>query len=138
MIRLTSELFAGDWRLTRRIDDARGQQSGSFEGTARFEPDGLGLRYRESGTLTLDAGGEFAATRRYLWRLADGRVQVFFDDGRPFHDFAADGVGSDHPCGADLYRVRYDFSQWPEWQATWTVRGPNKEYVSQSRYRRVG
>lgn len=61
---------------------------------------------------------------------------MFFDDGRPFHRFclAQKAEGSDHPCGDDLYRVAYDFSDWPHWQAVWTVVGPRKDYTSTTRY----
>ena len=45
-------------------------------------------------------------------------------------------AGSDHPCGADLYRVEYDFSRWPEWSAVWDVSGPRKNYTMESRFRR--
>lgn len=134
MIRLAAELFAGQWHLGRRIEDALGAQSGRFDGMATFSPTGTGLHYVEQGTLTLDAGGRFAAERAYLWRFAAGRVEVAFDDGRPFHSFGVDGAGTDHPCGADHYRVRYDFGGWPLWRARWTVSGPKKSYVSDTTY----
>ena len=64
--------------------------------------------------------------------------EVAFHDGRPFHRFAAgeSGAGTDHLCGADLYRVAYDWSAWPDWRAVWEVTGPRKDYRMESRYRR--
>jgi hypothetical protein len=131
--------FQGNWLVSRRIDDRHSGRPGRFEGTASLIPAGEGLRYREEGTLTLGYGPAFPATRDYRW-LPDGEgIEVRFADGRPFHRFRAEGAasGTDHPCGADLYRVTYDFSAWPDWRAEWTVTGPAKDYVMTSLYRRA-
>lgn len=130
--------FLGAWTLSRVIDDRRAGQAGAFEGRARFEPDGEGLRYREEGTLTLH-GRAFPATRAYLWRAEGDAIAVRFADGRPFHRFRPEGrgAGTDHSCGADLYRVAYDFGRWPLWEAAWEVAGPAKDYGMRSRYARA-
>lgn len=131
--------FAGDWRIERRIDDRRAGQEGWFEGHARLAPDGpAGLRYVETGVLRLGSGPPMPADRTYLWRFLEDQVEVRFEDGRPFHAFLPEGQsdGTDHPCGADLYRVRYDFGQWPAWEARWRVTGPRKAYEMTSLYRR--
>jgi hypothetical protein len=61
---------------------------------------------------------------------------VLFADGRPFHAFDPGAARPEaaHDCPPDLYRVRYDFSDWPDWQAAWEVRGPRKDYRMVSRY----
>lgn len=127
--------FFGRWLVERTIDDRLGHP-GRFDGTARFTPDGEGLRYREEGTLRL-GDLALAAHRDYLWREDGDGIAVLFPDGRPFHRFRALGwaVGTDHPCGRDLYRVAYDFAGWPDWSAEWTVTGPAKDYTMVSRYR---
>ena len=137
-MRLAAADFAGTWRLSRRIDDARAGQVGLLEGRAVLTPVPGGLRYDEAGTLRYGAGPPLQALRRYLWAFAEGAVEVAFDDGRPFHRFVPEGraAGTDHPCGADHYRVAYDFDHWPDWQATWRVTGPAKDYVLVSRYAR--
>jgi hypothetical protein len=134
---LTLSDFAGLWTLDRRIEDRLSRRPGRFHGTARLSPDGTGLHYREEGTLTLADGPLLAAHRDHLWS-ADGQgIEVLFADGRPFHRFTPEGraPGTDHPCGADLYRVTYDLSQWPRWTAEWTVLGPAKDYTMLSAYR---
>lgn len=131
--------FAGAWRIDRRIDDRLAGQAGHFGGTAVLTPDGPdGLDYSEEGTLRLGGGTPLFASRRFLWRFAKGQVDVRFADGAPFHAFTPEGqgAGTDHPCGADFYRVAYDFSRWPVWSAVWTVTGPRKDYVSASTYSR--
>lgn len=128
--------FVGVWRVTRRIADRLGPD-GVFDGTAEMVAQGdAGLRYHESGRLALGSGPTMTADRRYLWRFAGGGVVVMFADGAPFHTFQPTGrvAGTDHPCGADMYRVRYDFRLWPVWQAEWTVSGPRKDYTSLTTY----
>ena len=131
--------FEGVWTLERKIKDRKGAMNGTLAGQAVLAGDGADrLIYREIGLLTLDSGAKLQAERRYRWEFATGRVQISFDDGRPFHDFMPQGqaAGSDHPCGADHYSVLYDFTRWPQWQAVWTVTGPRKDYTSTSLYRR--
>lgn len=139
MRRLTADDFVGEWRLEREIADRHAIQSGTMVGQAVFllsAPERLD--YAETGILQLAQGPALTAQRRYFWQFGAGGVQVFFQDGRPFHDFIPHGhaTGTDHPCGEDYYTVRYDFTAWPLWTAVWTVKGPRKDYVSTSVYRR--
>lgn len=138
-MRLGRDDFAGVWQISRQITDRLGPD-GEFVGTAALVPTGdNGLHYRETGQLTLADGTPMMAERQYVWRFVDNRVAVAFADGAAFHTFlpAGQAAGSDHPCGADHYRVRYDFTQWPQWRATWTVNGPRKDYASVSEYVRL-
>jgi hypothetical protein len=131
--------FEGRWHVARLIEDALGPGSGTFRGTARFDPVPDGLAYAEEGWLLLASGATMAASRRYLWRRARGGIAVSFEDGRPFHciDGASPRPEAVHDCSPDLYRVRYDFSAWPRWTAEWQVAGPRKGYRMVSRYRRL-
>lgn len=130
--------FAGRWRLSRRIADPDGQTMGRFEGAARFAPDAATLLYREDGTLVMD-GREMEAEQTHVWRQEGNRICVAFSDGRPFHSFEL-GVATasaHHHCTPDLYHVSYDFRRWPEWETSWNVTGPRKDYHLVSVYRRV-
>lgn len=132
--------FAGAWRLERRIDDRRAGQAGWMYGTVRLIPDGPdALRYVETGVLRLGDGPPMPADRVNLWRFSEARVEVLFEDGRPFHSFVPEDCapGTDHPCGADFYQVVYDLTLWPRWSTRWTVTGPRKDYAMESRYSRV-
>jgi len=130
--------FLGMWRLTRSIDDRLSGQTGDFRGSAVFRGCDSGLAYREDGKMRLGAGPVMTAQRQYHWAFEAKRVVVTFADGADFHSFVPAGkaAGTDHPCGDDFYRVAYDFTEWPRWQATWTVTGPRKDYTSVSRYQR--
>lgn len=136
--KVTAGDFAGDWRLARVIDDRRAGQAGVFDGTARFTPaSGNLLTYTEEGKLRIGTAPAMTATRTYAWAFDADHVRVSFADGRAFHSFPhAGGAGQDHPCGADLYRVTYDFARWPDWQTCWTVIGPRKDYTMTSHYHR--
>jgi len=134
---LTQADFAGVWLLRRQIDDRLSKQTGEFDGTATLiDGTGGGLIYDEKGTMKLGDGPAMTAERRYLWSFDAGRIDVTFADGAPFHSFMPAGhvAGTDHPCGADFYTVRYNFTAWPVWSAVWTVTGPRKDYVSTSVY----
>jgi hypothetical protein len=128
--------FTGLWTIEREIDDLRAGRRGWFRGRARFVPSGGGLAYREEGTLELDGAAPMAATRALLWRGTEGGVEVCFEDGRFFHAFATGTrtPSAEHPCGPDLYRVRYDFRAWPVWRAEWQAQGPRKDYRLLSTY----
>lgn len=130
--------FQGLWRIERVIEDRLAGQRGSFEGRATLAPAGDHWLWSETGQLRLGAGAPFAASRRYLWRAKAGGIAVLFEDGRPFHSFDPKGrPEAHHWCDPDDYQVAYDFSDWPEWRATWQVRGPRKDYVMQSLHRRA-
>lgn len=129
----------GVWHLRRQIADRRLDAVGSFLGTARFERDAKGALQRETGVLRFAGGPPMQADRVYRWQEAQGRFLVFFEDGRPFHDFApyADQRAT-HLCGADTYRVTYDFAGWPFWTSQWTVTGPRKDLVITTEFSREG
>ncbi len=129
--------FCGDWTLSRVIDDALTGHQMRMRGKALFEPVSGGLSLLETGELTGPGMiRPLAAERRYLWAEASGLIAVFFEDGRYFHAFDPNEPEpcADHACDPDSYSVRYDFTTWPHWSATWTVRGPRKNYVSLTRF----
>ncbi|MAX74485.1 MAG: trigger factor [Nioella sp.] len=126
--------FRGRWRLTRRIDDARAGVVGRLDGQALFTVEAQGLVLTETGLLRYGDGPPMRAERRYLWRAEGRGIAVFFDDGRPFHWFSGAATKATHDCPPDLYRVRYDFSDWPDWRTIWHVTGPRKAYEMVSHY----
>ena len=130
--------FAGTWRLERRIEDTLASQTWAFAGQARFEPLADGLDYLETGTLSGPGGHSMQAERRYVWRSGTAGLDVYFAGGGFFHHIPAGEISPEaaHPCGADLYRVRYDFGDWPRWDAVWRVHGPRKDYMLHSSYSR--
>lgn len=115
---------------------------GASHATAQDTPQApLTLVQHEVGELRVArAATALSAERKYLWQEQRGdapaQIAVFFEDGRPFHSFdpALATPAASHDCPPDVYEVTYDLSAWPQWQATWRVRGPRKDYLSITHY----
>ena len=131
--------FIGRWTITRQITDFRIIESGTLEGEAQFAPQDGGLLYTERGTLRFAGGAPMVAERSYLWTFTDEAVLVAYADGAAFHSFARTGgaEATPHLCGADMYRGTYSFAAFPDWQVTWSVKGPRKDYRSVTHYARA-
>ena len=137
----TEPWFRGRWQMVRIIENVTEGVIGEFWGECDFLPDGNGLTCREEGVLRF-RGTDFHSGRVSLWRFpGSGQIEVRYEDGRPFHDFALEDPTAEHLCGEDIYRVAYDFapdSGLPEaWLSRWEVEGPSKDYAMTTRYRRV-
>jgi len=136
----TEAWFRGRWQMVRIIKNVPQGVIGEFWGECEFSADGQGLTCREQGVLRF-GGADYHSGRVSLWRFAgQGRIEVRYEDGRPFHDFPAEKPEAIHRCGEDRYRVSYDFG--PEgvddtWISRWEVTGPAKDYVMTTRYRRL-
>ncbi len=130
--------FVGEWRIDREITHDNAPPA-RFAGLARLELDGEGLSYAEAGELVIAGAPPMQAERQYLWRTGPtGGIEVFFADGRPFHAFDPNAAAPQdrHWCDTDIYDVRYDFGDWPDWRADWRVSGPRKTYRMMSRFSR--
>ncbi len=125
--------FEGRWQMTRRIVQADGTVA-RMEGVADWTPDADGLVCKERGLLHVMDHPPLEAQRRYFWR-AD--LSVLFDDGRFFHRVPAQGGACHHWCDPDHYDGRYAFDLWPVWRCIWQVKGPRKDYVMMTEYRRA-
>ncbi|MCB8883479.1 hypothetical protein ACELLULO517_24740 [Acidisoma cellulosilytica] len=101
-------------------------------GKARFTPEAGGIRFSESGILTLGAVVMNAARDYRFEIVGPDRFLVFFDDGRLFHDaqLSDDGAACvTHDCAPDLYRGRYRMDGPDRWRLSWRVTGPRKDLV---------
>ena len=126
----------GRWRLERHILHADGSEA-TLDGWTVFRRMGLRLVQEEEGWLRLPGdGAPLRATRRYLWTAEPGRLEVLFEDNRPFHTvpLRVPRPETIHLCDPDRYAVAYDFARWPFWRSVWRVEGPRKDYVMTSDY----
>lgn len=120
--------------------------------------DGIGMEYLyvEDGEFKTESGFGFRATRRYIWRYDEheGAITVWFakpeDQKRAdylfhkieFQDPAADGwrARAGHLCVDDYYDVKYRFAfeavNLKDWDITYLVRGPRKDYSIRGAYGR--
>jgi hypothetical protein len=132
--------LAGRWQLLRKVDPG-----GRLSGHATFTEEGEDTyHYREEGELTLDRHDDgLEATRDYIFHLEHATIAVYFGDGpdkgKLFHHLDFHGLTraeADHQCGQDHYHSLYEFDFPEEFRITHTVKGPRKDYVSRSVYRR--
>jgi hypothetical protein len=121
-------LLEGGWDFSRRIP-AYGRMIGAASFTRTDETRFL---YRENGLLKLEDGPVFESFRNYIYEFSQGRITVFFEDGRFFHtlDFESESRARGiHECGFDLYRGYYEFGDQDRFRLEWAVTGPKKDYT---------
>ncbi len=136
----TRDGLLGHWRARRHIEDRRARHTAYLAGVAVFSTDHDGLVCRENGRLFLPGGQSLEARRTYLWRFPEpGRIDVLFEDGRPFHSFDPGAPEREvvHPCGEDLYRGCYGVEGLQAWSSRWEVVGPRKNQVLNTRFARL-
>ena len=140
MSRLTSlAILEGEWRMEREIVHALGP-SDRFEGVSSFRRSGPRLVQDETGTLMPGRGGPpMKASRRYVWSEGEGRIDLAFEDMRPFHSLpiGVETYATTYLCPPDRYEVSYDFGNFPIWTTVWRVEGPRKDYRMTTRFQRV-
>ncbi len=132
--------LVGEWSFERTI---RGQ--GCMTGVAVVEPVGDGrMNYRESGELRLEDGQRLRGEQRYVYeRLDQGFAVRFHGTGELFHRvmfrWGEGGLwkaSAEHTCKADVYVSEYVFRGDGTFSVEHVVRGPRKDYVIATCYRR--
>lgn len=155
----------GTWTLRRKVSSRLpSMPNGLFEGTARFHPRNptddmysAEYLYVEDGTLTMDNGLKFPATRRYAYRYQESndRITAWFVDGDGLsvgdffnklefyqpsdveHGWLAKGH---HWCSPDTYKSSCEFrfrgASLETFGITYDVSGPKKDYSHESWYSR--
>ena len=124
--------FEGAWRFSREVRHASGDIA-LVLGQAVFVPTPGGLLYEENGEMSINGGAPMLTSRIHLW---SPNLDVHFEDGRAFHAVPASGGQAEHWCAPDMYKVAYEFAQWPIWHSVWDVSGPNKAYTMETTYTR--
>jgi hypothetical protein len=133
-------LLIGKWNFGRQMS---GQ--GCMSGSASFVQTAPGgLSYQESGLHQLAQGETVGFYQQYFYRHEGEDLIVRFADNRPFHAlefYRASGVlhaDAHHLCGADTYKGRYIFHDSDRFSLIWDVRGPKKNYIIETEYKRQG
>ena len=123
--------------MERELEDA-GLGRGHFSGRAEFAADGDGLRWIETGRMTIGAYDGPARRELRVVRDDDGWA-VRFADGRPFHrlDLREGRAALEHPCGDDRYRGELTVRGPDAFVVAWTVTGPGKAQRLSARYERA-
>lgn len=141
------ESLEGTWKLQREL----GEQ-GNMQGIACFQPCGEGvLHYQEQGKATFNSNS-FSSCREYAYVCKQGAIAVHFWDQKHrqpagllhklhFHDAKA-GIqalmaAGTHECANDLYKAHYLFINPQQFQLTYQVQGPRKDYTLTSYFSKV-
>lgn len=125
--------FLGTWAIKRVIEDSYSADTAHFIGAAVIERKDEDWVYAEQGSLKIARAQPMQAERQYIWRPNETGFDIFFVDKRFFHRFdLSPHSKAKHWCDPDQYEVDYELSNWPNWQSTWHVAGPRKEYVMTS------
>jgi hypothetical protein len=117
--------FAGEWVLTRHLQDRRADRTGTADGRLTLAWSGPALSWYEQGTV-LWGGRRFAFSRTYALAQGPDGWWVDFADGRPFHPWRP-GLWVEHPCGPDLYRGLVTVEDADHWSTVWEVTGPQTD-----------
>lgn len=133
------EGLLGEWSLERDIP-ARGR----MKGRARFTLlDAETALYEESGELCLEGGQTFHSRQSYVYEKREDGFAVRFADTRElFHVMRFTASGDDlvaearHLCVNDLYLSGYTVRADGSFEVRHQVRGPQKDYVIRTVYRR--
>lgn len=139
MIRATQSYFQGHWQFVRIIENVREGVIGEVWGQADFVFDGEGLVCLENGVLRFN-GHDYHTGRTSLWRFgaegsSDERIEVQYEDGRPFHDFLTRDPIALQISQTARFEISYDFAP-GTWISKWEMTGPDQEYLMTTRYRR--
>ncbi len=130
-----TDWLLGRWRIERRLQDHKHQQTGHFQGEAVFSPVGDEVFYDEAGHLQLGAfDGE--AKRRYIYCPQGGwQAEVLFADRRYFCsiDLSDGQCQVAHPCAQDTYYGTFTRVSADELHIDWRVTGPTKQFAIANR-----
>ncbi len=144
MRKLICKDFIGRWSITRNIHDEMNGENSIFLGEANIKKEELHFHYKEQGKLSLSYHASVNAAQSYFWRPVGNSVfEIFFNNGDYFHQLdltMAVKLGiycTDYLCISDLYKVQYNFSQFPDWRTIWHVTGPRKKYQIYSCFKRI-
>ncbi|MEM7060157.1 MAG: DUF6314 family protein [Pseudomonadota bacterium] len=134
MVEATQSYFEGPWQMVRIIENLRDGVIGEVWGQVEFLFDGEGLTCLESGVLRFQ-GVDYHTGRTSLWRFDGDRIEVQYEDGRPFHDFLTQDPIALQIDGDARYEITYDFDP-GTWTSRWEMLGPGADYMMTTRYRR--
>lgn len=128
----------GVWQIERTITPG-----GALVGQAEFKSFSQSqFHYYEQGRLTLEDGKVLEdVSRSYDYRLEGGVIKIYYadgvDNGKLFQEleFISDSKAfAKHLCGDDLYKSEYEFHLPKSFAIRHEVKGPKKDYISETKY----
>jgi hypothetical protein len=117
----------GNWSFKREIS-GQGESLGKASFT-KISSDTL--LYREDALFKSLSGATFKNFQEYHYRLQDGKICIYFTDGRLLHPLELEGgkAKAHHLCGCDVYDAEYHFDLPERFTLCYKVQGPKKGFV---------
>jgi hypothetical protein len=131
----------GMWKIDRII-----KPGGVMTGQAEFRPvSKTQYHYTERGRLTTEAGDVIEdVTRAYIYKFEDNTIQIYYADGpdngalfQTLNFIDESCATAEHLCGQDLYKSEYQFNFPDSFTIKHVVKGPKKDYVSETVFTRL-
>ena len=140
-------LLEGDWQFSREI---HGSYEAKLEGTASFQheegdDEKRKYLYTENAQVQMADGSEYASKQSYIYQLKDDGIDVFKqEEGKwklmhqlQFSSSEKTCVASHvHQCGQDQYAATYSIKSEDEFELSYQIKGPKKDYSIVSVYSR--
>jgi len=129
----------GQWALERTLMDFKVKENGQCKGKALFMEKGDILAYHEECHLQFGQYSGLAQQSYHFCFLTPSLAQVFFPDGRLFHELNLEtGVCEvTHHCGQDVYQGTFTVLNSNQLHVTWRIKGPRKDQEIKSLYDKV-
>ena len=129
----------GRWHFHRTISNF-----GTVEGEATFKRSATEknlLHYREDGEW-ISKNGLNKVHREYLYQYQNEKISAYFAEqkDRLLHtlEFQKNGLATaKHLCACDLYAATYQFHNPDEFELTYRVEGPKKNYTMTTLFQRL-
>ncbi|KAI1703049.1 hypothetical protein DdX_15108 [Ditylenchus destructor] len=153
----------GKWNVQRTLNDHVRKERANVTGTATWTPNNMEtdaesptqLLYLEDVLLRWENGNEHRATKKYKYCLGDrdtsavAKFNVIPDYGGgpekeekmfDLHFSEVDGkvkANGEFLCGKDLYKAMYEWKSPEEFRLDYTSKGPDKNFLTCTIYRKI-
>jgi len=133
-----ADFLIGRWSVDRRVEDRLLNVKHHFSGVAEISYERDDIWYRETGVFRVQGAELVSAQARRYVPQSSAVVDVYFADGRFFHNLdLRDGTWCCvHLCGSDRYEGETSAHDVDHWTTLWRVTGLQKNLTLITHYRR--
>lgn len=145
-------LLAGKWSLKRKfVNNINEDFSGTASGLTEFlKNNDNALSYHESVIAHFNNGVEMNGTAYYEFYIENSKIHQYLvssmrNETTEDHMFELNFSNSNNQiyasasyfCGMDKYKVNYSFFEENKFNVTYTVLGPNKNYITETEFEKI-
>lgn len=141
------QLLKGVWSISRKFDNQiETYLSGYASGTTTIKADNKTiLLYNETSQTLFNNGVKSTGATAYKFKIEQTQLhQYLIASAKEEHMFKLNffaykgrkAAKANYICGKDLYNVTYIFASDDQFQITYKVTGPRKNYITQTTFER--